>query len=45
MEPKRRLAYATAIADFYRMQIESGAKREGQSGFRKRDIFFFGLID
>ena len=43
MEPKRRLAYA----DFYRMQIvakkkiESGAKREGQSGFRKQDIFFF----
>ena len=42
MEPKRRLAYA----DFYRMQIvakkiESGAKREGQSGFRKEDIFFF----
>ena len=44
MEPKRRLAYA----DFYRMQImvkkiESGAKREGQSGFRKQDIFVFGL--
>ena len=45
MEPKRRLAYA----DFYRMQIvakkkkkiESGAKREGQPGFRKQDIFFF----
>ena len=45
MEPKRRLAYA----DFYRMQIvakkkkknESGAKREGQSGFQKQDIFFF----
>ena len=46
MEPKRRLAYA----DFYRMQIvakkknpkniESGAKGEGQSGFRKQDIFF-----
>ena len=41
--PKRRLAHA----DFYRMQIvakkkktESGAKREGQSGFRKQDINF-----
>ena len=45
MEPKRRLANA----DFYRMQIvakkkkkkkknESGAKREGQSGFRNQDI-------
>ena len=47
MEPKRHLAYATEIADFYRMQIvakknfELGAKREGRSGFRKQDIFFF----
>ena len=24
-------------------KIESGAKREGQSGFRKQDIFVFGL--
>ena len=46
MEPKRRLAYATEIANFYRMQIVakknlgSGAKRECRSGFRKQDIFF-----
>ena len=24
--------------------FESGAKREGRSGFRKQDIFFFGQI-
>ena len=24
-------------------QFESGSKREGQSGFRKQDIFCFGL--
>ena len=24
--------------------LESGAKREGQAGFRKQDIFFFGII-
>ena len=51
MEPKRRLSYATEIADFYRMQIVAkknlsrgggrGAKWEGRSGFRKQDIFFF----
>ena len=52
MEPKRRLAYATEIAAFYQMQIVAkkilsrGAKREGRSGFRKQDIFFFfGLTD
>ena len=39
MEPKRRLAYDTEIADFYRMQImakklESGVKNgEGRSVF------------
>ena len=49
MEPKRHLAYATEIADFYRMQIVAKkilsreAKREGQSGFRKQDIFFLAL--
>ena len=48
MESKRRLAYATDIADFYRMQncgekyFESGAKREGRWGFRKQDIFWGG---
>ena len=46
MEPKRRLAYGTEVADFYRMQIvakktfESRAKQEGRSGFRKQDIFW-----
>ena len=51
MEPKRRLAYATEFADFYRMKIvarktfESGAKREGRSGFRKQDIFFLALTN
>ena len=48
---KWRLAYATEIADFYRMQIVAkkkkiqsgvgGWKGEGRSGFRKQDIFFF----
>ena len=47
MEPKRRLAYATEIADFYRMQIV--AKKilsRGQNGrigwvFRNKTFFFF----
>ena len=49
MEPKQRLAYATEIADFYRMQIV--AKKilsRGQSGKVGRvsgnKTFFFGLI-
>ena len=47
MEPKRHLAYAMEIADFYWMQIvakkfiESEAKGVGQSGFRKQDFYFF----
>ena len=47
MEQKQRLAYATEIANLYRMQIvakkkiESRAKREGRLGFRKQDMFFF----
>ena len=45
IETKRRLAYA----DFYRIQIVAkknlsrGAKRKGQSVFRKQDIFFMAL--
>ena len=50
MEPKRRLAYATEIADFYRIQI--GAKKNlsrGQNGRVGRvsvneTFFLFGLI-
>ena len=50
MEPKRRLAYATEIADFYRMQIVAkkvlsrGQKGEGRLGVRKQDIFWVALV-
>ena len=49
MEPKRRLSYATEIADFYRMQIVAKKILSwGQNGrvgrvSRNKTFFFFGL--
>ena len=48
MELKRRLAYATEIADIYRMQIVAkkfrvGGKRGGSVRFPETRHFFCGL--
>ena len=53
MEPKRRLSYATEIADFYRMQIVAkkilslgqNGKVGRVSGNKTFVVFFFGLKD
>ena len=40
MEPKRRFLPNAKCGE---KEFESGAKREGQSGFRKQDIFLLAL--